>query len=122
MSSPTGVVSTERDEFISVVRALALPAENDVIAEASVAALRGVLEDSVHAIDNPPSTFDAEHKESYVAQAREMARDYALQVAAIEFFIRCRKFPQFRRALCEAVAQEPGMNPHDVLALAPPKE
>lgn len=41
---------------------------------------------------------------------------------ALDLFVTIRKFPAFRRALCEAVAQETGMKVAEVIALATPKE
>ncbi len=83
MSSPTADSDTEREreEFVGVLRLLALPS---------------VVDDLVR------------HEQN--------------QAVCVRLFLTIRKFPAFRRALCEAVAQETGMKVADVIALATPKE
>lgn len=85
MSFPTegSDIEREREEFVGVLRDLALPPIVDRLA-------RG----------------------GDVTALAVMAR----------IGMRVRMFPAFRRALCEAVAQETGMKVADVIALATPKE
>ena len=83
MSSPTADSDTEREreEFVGVLRLLALPSVVD-----------------------------------------DLVRHERNQAVCVRLFLTIRKFPAFRRALCEAVAQETGMKVADVIALATPKE
>lgn len=117
MSSPTADSDTEREreEFVGVLRTLARPESFDEHASDLVSGCLMALREAEH-----------HAKRGYSHEIRETARGMIAElnedIERLRFVLTIRKFPAFRRALCEAVAQETGMKVADVIALATPKE